>query len=391
MSKLFEPVRLGQVELANRIMHSATMESMADAEGHVTDRHLERYRALAASGVGLIVPGTLHVNDAGRFGMYSAAISDDRFMPGLSRLVDAVHRNGSRIAFQIQHAGRQTFRRVTGQRCVAPSKGRLDPMFMARPRVMSPGEIESTVEDYARAAERAFEVGVDGLQLHAGHGFLVNQFLSPFFNRRTDEWGGSDENRFRFVRRVFERWLEKKPDSVFLMAKLSVNDFTPRAGINPELAARYSGWLHEMGVDCVETTCGTGSFSNMNIWRGDIPIREMVRALPPIKRPAGWLVIRRMVGRFDWEEGYNLEAARTIRAAVPGLKLSLVGGLRHREFMERVLEDGSVDLVSMSRPFIRRIDLVEDLRRGAGRVSCVNCNRCLATTVGNQPIRCSFE
>ena len=229
----------------------------------------------------------------------------------------------------------------------------MDPMFMARPKVLSTAEIESTIEDYAAAARRAFEAGVDGLQLHAGHGFLVNQFLSPFFNRRQDEWGGTDENMFRFMRKIFDRWLELKPASAFLMTKLSVNDFTPKRGITPELAARYAGWLAEMGVDCVETTCGTGSFSNMNIWRGDLPLKEMVGALPPIKRPAGWLVMRGIVGKFDYEEGYNLDAARTIRAAVPDMKLSLVGGLRNVEYMEKVLEDGSVDIISMSRPFIR--------------------------------------
>ncbi len=391
MSRLFEPVKLGEVKLTNRIMHSATMESMADEEGNITDRHIERYSVLASTGIGLIVPGTMHVNDVGRFGTHSASISDDRFLPGLGRLVDIIHANGSKVAFQIQHAGRQTFRKVTGQRCVAPSKGKLDPMFLARPRVMSPAEIESTIDDYAEAARRAFELGVDGLQLHGGHGFLVNQFLSPFFNRRDDEWGGSDANRFRFVREVFNRWLDLKPASSFLMIKLSVNDFTPQRGITPELAARYTAWLSEMGIDCVETTCGTGSFSNMNIWRGDLPLKEMVGALPPAKRPAGWLVMRRMVGKFDYEEGYNLEAARTIRAAVPRMKLSLVGGLRHAEYMEKVLEDGSVDMISMSRPFIRELRLVDELRKGVSQVSCVNCNKCLATTVKNEPIKCSCD
>ncbi len=390
MSKLFEPVRIGPVELSNRIMQSATQESMADAEGYITPPILERYRTLADTGIGLIVPGTMHVNRLGRFGLYSNSIYDDRFIPGLAGLADVIHAGGSKVAFQIQHAGRQTFRNVIGERPVAPSRGKMDPMFLARPRVLSEAEIESTITDYIQAGRRAFEAGADGIQLHAGHGFLVNQFLSPFFNHRTDAWGGTDEKRFRFVREIVSGWQEMKPPSAFLMAKLSVNDFTPQRGITPELAAKYAGWLAELGLDCVETTCGTGSFSNMNIWRGDIPVKEMVQALPPAKRAGGWIVLRRMRGKFDYEEGYNLEAAHTIRAAVPQMQLALVGGLRHTQYMESVLEDGSVDLISMSRPFIRELRLVDRLRQGVEMASCVNCNKCLATTVKNEPIKCAY-
>lgn len=391
MPELFEPVKIGGVDLENRIMHSATQESMADSEGYITDPLLERYRELASTGIGLIIPGTMHVNPVGRFGTNSNSIWDDRFVPGLQKLAGVVHEGGARVAFQLQHAGRQTFRKVIGQRPVAPSKGRMDPMFMARPRVMSEAEIESTIEDYVKAAERAFAAGADGVQLHAGHGFLLNQFLSPFFNRRRDAWGGSDEGRFRMVREIVTGIKAVKPPTAFLMIKLSGNDFTPEEGITPPLAARYAGWLDELGMDAVEVTCGTGSFSNMNIWRGDLPVKEMVNALPPAKRLGGWLVLKGMVGKFDFEEGYNLEAARTIRSAAPGMPLALVGGLRRVEYMEGVLGDGSVDLVSMSRPFIRELRLVENLRKGAPGVSCVNCNKCLATTVKNEPIKCFYE
>lgn len=132
------------------------------------------------------------------------------------------------------------------------------------------------------------------------------------------------------------------------------------------------------------------SFSNMNIWRGDIPVKEMVGALPPAKRPGGWIVLRRMVGKFDYEEGYNLEGAQTIRRADSHMPIALVGGLRHVAYMEKVLEEGSVDLISMSRPFIRDLQLVEKLRKGAPQVSCVSCNKCLATTVRNEQIKCSY-
>jgi 2,4-dienoyl-CoA reductase-like NADH-dependent reductase (Old Yellow Enzyme family) len=391
MSMLFEPVKIGGVELGNRLMHSATQESMADSEGFVTDILLNRYRKLASSGIGLIIPGTMNVNTVGRFGTNSNAIWDDRFIPGLQKLTEVIHSSGSKVAFQLQHAGRQTFKSVIGRRPVAPSRGRMDPMFMARPRVMGEAEIESTIEDYVKAAGRAFTAGADGVQLHAGHGFLLNQFLSPFFNRRRDAWGGTDEKRFRFVKEIVAGIVAIKPASTLLMIKLSSNDFTPQEGITPPLAAKYVNWLDRLGMDGVEVTCGTGSFSNMNIWRGDVPVKEMVNALPPAKRLGGWLVLKRMVGKFDYEEGYNLEAAQTIRSATPAMPLALVGGLRHVEYMEKVLGDGSVDLISMSRPFIRELQLVEHLRKGAPQVSCVNCNKCLATTVRNERIKCSYE
>lgn len=387
---LFEPVRMGGVELDNRIMQSATQESMADVQGYVTDTLLDRYRRLASTGIGLIVPGTMNVNPAGRFGTNSNAIWNDSYIPGLQKLASVIHTSGSKVAFQLQHAGRQTFKKVIGQRPVAPSKGRMDPMFMARPRVMGEAEIVSTIEDYVKAAARAFAAGADGVQLHAGHGFLLNQFLSPFFNHRQDAWGGSDEKRFRFVREIVSGIMAIKPEKGFTMIKLSGNDFTPEEGITPPLAAKYVAWLDELGLDAVEVTCGTGSFSNMNIWRGDLPIKEMVGALPLAKRLGGWIVLKRMAGKFDYEEGYNLEAAKTIRALDPHMPLALVGGLRHVEYMEKVLGDGSVDLISMSRPFIRDLRLVDKLRNGAPEVSCVSCNKCLATTVRNEQIKCSY-
>jgi 2,4-dienoyl-CoA reductase-like NADH-dependent reductase (Old Yellow Enzyme family) len=391
MTMLFESVDIGGARLVNRIMHSATHESAADASGFITEAIMERYRVLADTGIGLIVPGAMNVNPTGRFGRFSNSICDDACIPGLNKLVDIIHSGGCKVAFQLNHAGRQTYRSVIGRRPVAPSRGRIDPMFLAWPKVMSHGEIESTIDDFVTAARRAFSAGADGVQFHAGHGWLINQFISPFFNRRHDSWGGSDGNRFRFLAEIVIRTIKIRPATGFVMVKLSGNDHTPAPGVTPPLAAKYAAWLADLGLDAVEVTCGTGSFSNMNIWRGDLPVSEMVNALPLAKRPGARVVFGRMAGKFGFQEGYNLEAARAIKAAAPGMPVALVGGLRHVEFMEKTLQGGDTDLVSMSRPFIREPRLADKLRGGAERVHCVSCNRCLAATIRDEPTRCALE
>ncbi|MBW1943879.1 MAG: NADH:flavin oxidoreductase, partial [Deltaproteobacteria bacterium] len=204
MSKLFTPRNIGNVELPNRFVNSATYECMAQENGQVSDELIRKYEKLAKGGVGLAITGLMNVHPSGRGYRYQMAIHQDRMTAGLKKLVDAVHQADGRIAFQLVHCGRQTTKDLAGQTPLAPSSRGRDPVNFVKPKEMTQDEIMEIIKAFGAAAERAVEAGADGIQLHGAHGYLISEFLSPFFNIRTDSWGGSDENRFRFLKEIFQ-------------------------------------------------------------------------------------------------------------------------------------------------------------------------------------------
>lgn len=389
MSIAFTPMKLGDMEVENRFVHSATYECMAQETGEVTDELVKRYRTLAKGEVGLVIPGYLYVHPLGRAAKYQTGIHGDYMIPGLRRMVDAVHQEGGKIAFQLVHAGRQTTKDLIGQTPMGPSSKGRDPINFFKPKEMSEDEIQQVIKAFGKAAKRAVEAGADGVQIHAAHGYLINQFLSPFFNHREDHWGGSDENRFRFLQELILETKKAIPEGMPILVKLNTHDHTPQEGITPSLAVKYAGWLADSGIDGLEVSCGTIFYSFMNMSRGDVPVNELVKSLPLWKRPLGKLMMKSWIGKYDLEEGYNLEAAKMIKPVLRKIPLFLVGGLRRVMQMEEVLEKKYADFISMSRPFIREPYIVKKIREGkVDVVSCASCNRCFAAMANNIPVRC---
>jgi len=272
---------------------------------------------------------------------------------------------------------------------MGPSANGRDPIYFMKPRAMTENDIQRVIDSFARAAERAVAAGADGIQLHAAHGYLINQFLSPFFNVRTDHWGGSEENCFRFLENILTEVRKVIPDSMALLVKLNANDYTPQNGVTPELAASYVEKMARAGVDGLEISGGTMFWSFMNTCRGDVPVDELFQAAPALMRPLGRIMMNRMKGRYDLEEAYNQPAAKVVRPALNGTPLILVGGMRTVERMEEVLENGDADLISMSRPFIREPFLVKKIREGkTNRASCDSCNRCFGAITAQKALRC---
>ncbi len=389
MSALFTPMKIGNVEIPNRFVNSATYEAMANETGEVSDELVKRYERLAKGGVGLCVSGMMYVHPSGRGYKNQIGIHHDSMIPGLRKLADAVHKEGGKIAFQIAHCGRQTKKSMIGQIPLAPSSRGRDPMYFVKPKEMTEDEIREIIKATADAARRAVEAGADGIQLHAAHGYLFSEFLSPFFNIRTDSWGGSDENRFRFLKETYQEVKKVVPIGYPVFVKLSSNDYTPKEGTTPTLAARYAGWLAELGIDAVEVSCVTTNYSYMNMSRGDVPTAELVKGLVWWEKPLGRLMIGKLEGKFDLEEGYNLEAAKMIKPVLGDIPLILVGGMRTVSHMEELLDSKHADFISMSRPFIREPFLVNKIKGGEmAKVSCVSCNRCLAAVPNGLPVYC---
>ena len=389
MSVLFTSINLGNVEIKNRFVHSATSECMASETGEASDQLVKKYRNLARGEVGLIIPGYMYVHPLGRSYKYQTGIHSDDMIPGLKRLVEAVHEEGGKIAFQIAHAGRQTTKAIIGQTPIGPSSRGRDPVNFVKPREMNIDEIHEAIRAFAVAASRAVEAGVDGIQLHAAHGYLINQFLSPFYNTRKDEWGGSNANCFHFLKTIIEEVRKVLPEGMPVLVKMNTNDYTPEEGITPPLAAKYAGWLADMEIDGLEISCGSAIYAYMNMCRGDVPVKEIVNSLSFWLRPIANLMLKKMVGKYDLEEGYNLEAAKVIKPVLGKVPLFLVGGLRRVTQMEEILEKQYADCISMSRPFIREPLLVKNIREGKTvAAACVSCNRCFAAIPNNIPVLC---
>lgn len=389
MSILFEPLNLGDVEIKNRFVQSATFESMATERGEVTDPLIRRYRKLAKGEVGLNIPGYMYVHPLGRAMKYQTGIHDDEMIPGLARLAAAVHEEGGTIAFQLVHAGRQTTKQLIGQTPLGPSAKGRDPTYFVKPVAMTGEQIQESIVAHGQAARRAVEAGADGVQIDAAGGMLINQFLSPYWNERDDAWGGSDENCFRYLKEITLDIKKVLPEGMPLLVKLSSNDYTPEQGVTPSLAATYARWLTELGIDGLEVSCGSVLYSFMNMCRGDVPVNELAEAFPWWMKPLAKMSLNRMVGKFDLEEGYNLAAAEQIKPATNGVRLMVVGGMRRVSHMEEVLSSDQADFISMSRPFIREPALVRRIREGkTDRASCESCNQCFAAIANDKPVRC---
>ncbi len=391
MSLLFSPIKIGSLELPNRFVRSATFEGMARRNGQVTDDLIKLYRGLAKGRVGLIITGHFYVDQVGKASVKKVGIHSNDMIPGLKRLVQAVHEHDGKIVFQLSHAGRQTTKKITGHTPIAPSgKGR-DPVYFVKPREMSEEDIQETIQCFAKAAKRAVEAGADGIQLHGAHGYLISEFLSPFFNSRSDAWGGSDEGRFRFLEQVFNEIKRAIPKETPITIKLNTDDHTPVQGVTPELAARYARKLAEMGIDA-EISSGSSFYSFMDMCRGRVPVKELVERMPLWKKPIAKIKLSRMAGKYDLVEGYHLDAAKVIKPVLGEVPLLLVGGMRRVEHMEEILENGYADLISMSRPFVREPFLVRRIAAGkTDRASCVSCNRCLAAIANGMPLRCYYK
>jgi 2,4-dienoyl-CoA reductase-like NADH-dependent reductase (Old Yellow Enzyme family) len=389
MSILFTPLKIGNLEIKNRFVHSGTYECMADEQGFVTDKLIKRYKTLSRGEVALIIPGYLNVHPLGKATPHQTCIDRDDKIPGLKKLVDTVHDGGAKICLQLVHAGRQTRKQYTGAKPMAPSSVGRDPMYLVKPQEMTETDINSAIDAYSEAARRAVEAGTDAIHISAGGGYLPNQFLSPYLNQRQDKWGGTDENRFRFVKKIVTRVKDKMPDGMPLFMKLNAVDYTPKEGVTPALAKTYAGWLSGIGVDAIEITTGTTLYSNMHMWRGEVPVKEFILPLPKWQKPLAWLVLNGMVGKFDFEEMWNLEYVKYIKPVLGKTKLCLVGGNRRVEKMEEVIEGGYVDLIFMCRPFIREPLIVKQIKEGkTKKAACLSCNKCVGALANDMPLRC---
>jgi 2,4-dienoyl-CoA reductase-like NADH-dependent reductase (Old Yellow Enzyme family) len=347
---LFSPANIGTLRLDNRLVRSATAEQLAtEPIGRATPALADLYTRLAQGGVGLIITGHAYVMAEGKAHPEMLSAHCDQMIPGLQTLAEAVHAAGGRIALQINHGGRQCDSTCTPA-AVAPSA--LPTPSGPAPREMTHDEILTTVDAFGQAARRAQNSGFDAVQIHAAHGYLIGQFLSPHTNRRSDHWGGDFERRLRFLAAICEEIRGQVGTDYPLFIKLGLTDNLDRVpdGLTPDDGARIVAHLAGLGLDAVEVSGGYGG------GQGDFNSRLGVGSKAP--------------------EAYFRPLARLAKTATQ-LPVILVGGLRSRAVMDEVLASGDADLIALSRPLIREPDLPNRLKSGQATASaCISGGRC---------------
>ncbi|HET9611105.1 MAG TPA: NADH:flavin oxidoreductase [Acidimicrobiales bacterium] len=369
----FRPARLGPVTLRNRIVKAATFEGRT-REHVVSDELVDFHRQVAAGGVGMTTVAYCAVSADG-CGTPNEMILTADAAPGLARLAEAVHAEGAAVSGQIGHAG--AVAAGTGLPGLSPSPV-FSPLAMKRTKAVTVDQIRRIVGDFAAGAALLADAGFDAVEIHLGHGYLPSEFLSPRLNRRTDEWGGSLENRARLGREIATAVREAVGDRVAVLAKLNMADGV-RGGLWLDESVEVGRMLERDGaLDALELTAGSSLQNPMYLFRGEAPVAEMARAMPKVIRPAFRLFGRAFLREYPYEEAYLLPYARQFRAALD-MPLILLGGINRIETVHGALAEG-FDFVAMGRALLREPELVNRWQKGATHESlCVHCNKCMAT------------
>ncbi|HEY3298325.1 MAG TPA: NADH:flavin oxidoreductase [Armatimonadota bacterium] len=389
---LFSDIRLRNMTLPNRIIRSATYEGWGESNGTPKPELAGVYSQLARGGVGTIITGFAFVSQAGR-AMHpgQCGIDNDEKIAPWRRIVEEVREASPevKLVMQLAHTGRQTRRQVTGMPLVGASDKPCS-YFRQRPHALDEHSMMRIIDEFAQAANRARKAGFDAVQIHAAHGYLIHQFLSPWTNTRTDRWA----DRPLLLEKVVEAVRSECDHSFPILVKLSAaDDNSP--GIRVEDTIQTVKRLEKLGIDAIEVSYGTMEYA-LNIIRGAVPIDAVLNVNPMFNRIPGLLKIlwkkfcapaytRKFI---PYEENYNLKAASLIKAETKP-PVILVGGIRTVGSMEDIVKVCGIDAISLCRPLICEPDLPKKLRSGEStRSKCTNCNMCTIYCDSRQPLRC---
>lgn len=359
MAKLFERSVINGMELSNRFVRSATWEGMATADGSVTPKLTAAMIALAKGGVGLIITSHAYVLPEGQASPWQLGVYKDEHIEGLQKMTTAVHDFGAKIALQVSHGGNFALEASIGRPPLVVSD--FDGLSKSPRQEMTREYIREVVVAFGDAARRAKAAGFDGLQIHSAHGYLLSQFLSPAFNRREDEYGGSIENRARVHLEILQAVRKAVGKSFPVLIKLNCRDFSDD-GLSMEESLKVGCMPADAGLDAIELSGGLLTGGKLSPSRPGIKSEE--------------------------QEAYFRQDAQAFKKAI-NIPLILVGGIRSLEVSERLVGDGVADYVSMSRPLIREPDLINRWKGGdRRRALCKSDNLCFGPGVKGQGVYC---
>lgn len=391
---LFDKTIISGIEVKNRIIRSATHDGLADENGAPSDKLIAKYERMAQNDVGCIITGYAAVSENG-VSPYPRMLKiyDDAVIEKYRLLTESVHRHNTPVVLQIAHCGRQTSSKKIGKQKVAPSDV-LHAFYPDKSKVLTEKEIYCIINDFVSAAIRAEKAGFDAVQLHGGHGYILHDFLSPYGNRRNDNWGGSLENRCRIVELIINGIKENTNLPVWI--KISAED-NRKNGMNIDSAVHICKRLEEAGCDAIEVSCGTVQ-DGMNTMRSNLmpmdavfkyrePCASFPDFLKKIVLPAANL-INPLIKQPKPLENFNVKNADRIKKSV-SIPVIVVGGIHKAADMESILTEGKADFISMCRPFICEPDLARKLKNGQSEARCIMCNYC-GLVIEKDPTRCLY-
>ncbi|MCT8136998.1 FAD-dependent oxidoreductase [Anaerobacillus sp. CMMVII] len=359
---LFQESRIGNLTLKNRVVMPPMGTNLAGSEGEVTDHLIAYYEERAKGGTGLIIVEFSCIEyEYGKGLVRQLRLDDDRFIPGIQRLANAIKKYGSKVFVQIHHAGRQSNSSlINGKQIVAPSNVACTAVGQ-EPRELTTVEVKELVNKFVQTAVRCKQAGIDGVEIHGAHGYLVNQFLSPEANLRTDEYGGSFENRMRFLEEIIGGIKENCGEDYPVSVRLSVDEFI-NGGIDLKLGKAICRYVEKLGADGLHISCGT--YDSMD----------------------------KIIESPLFEQGWRVYLAEEVKKEV-NIPVITVGSIREPQFVENILSGGRADFVAIGRGLIADPEWVNKTMEGREDEirKCISCLHCIHSVFGNSHVKCSIN
>ncbi len=380
---LFTPIKIGPLTLRNRSIRAAAFEGMSQDHG-VTKQLIDYHRAVARGGIGMTTVAYAAVQKSGLSFPHQLWLRQE-IVPDLRKLTDAVHSENAAASIQLGHCGNMAKHSIIGGRPMAPNAhfNFYAPSF---PRAMTKSNIADTVKAFGDGVRLAQEAGFDAVEIHAGHGYLISQFLSSATNKRSDEFGGSLENRMRFMELVINEILETAGGKTAVLVKMNMSDGF-KGGMEIPESLEVARKLESLGVHALVLSGGFVSRAPMYILRGAIPVKTLAKHVDnSLMSLSVRLIGKWLIPPVTFTENYFLEDARKFQGQLK-LPLVYVGGVLSKENIDEVLKAG-FDVVAIARALIKDPDFIlkihmEELQKS----SCDTCNHCIAVMY-NGPFEC---
>ncbi len=362
MSKLFERGCIGGLEIRNRVVMPAMGCSLAEADGTAGEQIIRYYQERAKGGAGLIITEITRIDDVTGIGTpCQLAVTDLKHIPGLVRLAEAVHAYDTKIFVQLHHPGNQTPSRLLhGKQPVSASDVTCKTVG-DQPRALTTEEVEQLVKQFVTGAVICQKAGIDGVEIHAAHGYLVNQFMSPHTNKRTDRYGGDFMGRMRFVTEIIKGIQMYCGPRFPISVRMNGDDFI-EDGIKPEEAVQMAVYLEKLGVQCLNVSCGTYE--------------------------SGYTIIE----PSSFAEGWKKHLAKAIKAHV-SIPVIAVNNIKHPAVAEALLEEGVCDFVGIARGHLADPAWANKARAGQDELirKCIGCMECFRVLNECRPLECTLN
>jgi 2,4-dienoyl-CoA reductase-like NADH-dependent reductase (Old Yellow Enzyme family) len=375
-NQLFQPIKLKNIVLKNRFIMSATNDNLAEKNGYISQQQIDRMIALAQGEVALITLGSVSVDATGRTHPDLLSLHDDHALPGLEKLVNAVHQHGGKIAVQLTHLGvwAAGLQNSLGKKALAPSLLLENNYYHSRPyfsagqyHAMSGSEIEHVITAFGQAAKRAQQVGFDMVQIDAARDSLLSQFLSPHTNKREDQWGGSLQGRCKIHFDVINAIKSEVGNSFPLSIKLGMQD------------GFVGGLMFSEGKELAIKLAQNGDLDGLEVSQG--------------LQGHNWdETVLKININTQQDEGYFHAWTQTIKNDTKNVAIIMNGGLRSYTYMEEIIKNNVADLIALCRPLIKQPALIKMWKeKSSSRSECTSCNNCILALMQGLPFDCYLD